>query len=140
MKPFLFVFSICCLHACHSTQYSADQFPEKQLTFGSGGGFSGIESTYTLLENGQFWIQNGPGAPASPLPSIARSKAEQFFIAAEEKLFGEVALNPLGNTYRFVGYQTGSRHSRITWTGERPTVDPRIAALIDDLYQLIPQK
>lgn len=132
--------AICCFQACHSTQYSADQMPELQLVFGGGGGFSGIETTYTLLENGQFWMQNGPGAPVTSLPSISKSAARQFFSVAKEKLFGEVALNPVGNTYRFIGFHSGSRTSRITWTGERPAVDPAIATLIDELFLLIPQK
>ena len=79
MKPLLFLLSMWSLQACHSTQYSADQIPELQLVFGAGGGFSGLETTYILLENGQFWMQNGPGAHVTSLPSISKSKARQLF-------------------------------------------------------------
>ncbi|MEO6758357.1 MAG: hypothetical protein ABIO24_02805, partial [Saprospiraceae bacterium] len=40
---------------CKQPKYSAGNFPEKQLRWGSGGGFTGQVNSYVLLENGQLF-------------------------------------------------------------------------------------
>lgn len=140
MKLLMFILVFGCLQSCHTTQYQSGQLPDRQLVFGSGGGFSGMEKTYSLLENGQFWVQERPGAELVALPAIPRSTARKLFAIASEKLYGQVALNTIGNTYRFAGFQDSSRHARMTWSGKRPQIDPALATLLDELFQLIPQE
>ena len=43
--------------ACKQTRYAADNLPDRQLRWGSGGGYVGKETTYTLLDNGQIFIR-----------------------------------------------------------------------------------
>ena len=42
--------------ACKHTHYNASNLPEKQLYWGSGGGFVGKESYFTLLEIGRAHV------------------------------------------------------------------------------------
>ncbi|HRW76353.1 MAG TPA: hypothetical protein P5563_10645, partial [Saprospiraceae bacterium] len=59
------------LTACHTPRYSADQLPPERLVFGSGGGFSGIETSHTLVNSGQLWKQQGVGAPMTEITGIS---------------------------------------------------------------------
>ena len=140
MKSILALLLMVLVQSCHTPQYTADKLPERQLVFGRGGGFSGLEITYILLENGQFWKEEGVGTSPVALPAISRSQASQLFEKAESHLFGEVSLNTVGNTYSFVGLHMKDRRSRITWTGELPAVDPALSSMIHDLFSHIPQK
>lgn len=136
----LILFVMVLVQSCHTFQFTADKLPDHQLVFGHGGGFTGIETTYILLENGQFWKQDRVGASPVALASISRRQAAEMFERAERHLFGEVSLNTMGNTYSFAGLQLKDRRSRITWSGELPPMDPAFSSLIQDLFSLIPQK
>ncbi|MCB0695164.1 MAG: hypothetical protein H6568_15900 [Lewinellaceae bacterium] len=128
------------LTACHTPRYSADQLPPERLVFGSGGGFSGIETSHTLVNSGQLWKQQGVGAPMTEITGISSWEAKSLVNSAGDLIYGEVALNPLGNTYSFIEYISPERSSRITWTGELPTVDPALARLVNDLFHLTAKK
>ncbi len=140
MKILLMIGLMALVQSCATPQYTADKLPERKILFGRGGGFSGVETTYILLENGQFWQQEGIASSPVALPSVPRSQAGSLFDKAEAHFFGEVSLNDLGNTYSFVGLEMKDRRSRIAWTGELPPLDPAFSDLIQDLFSLIPKK
>lgn len=71
---------------------------------------------------------------------ISSREAKSLLKTGGEMLFGEVALNSLGNTYSFIEYTSPERSSRITWTGELPAVDPALARLVNDLFHLTAKK
>ena len=140
MRIHLFILIVLGLAACHMPRYSADQLPPERLVFGSGGGFAGIETSYILVGSGQLWKQQGVGAPMIEVRGPSSTEAKTLIKAARYLVYGEVALNPTGNTYSFMEYTTSERSSRITWTGDLPAVDPALAQLVHDLFILIPKK
>lgn len=74
------------------------------------------------------------------ITGISSWEAKSLVNSAGDLIYGEVALNPLGNTYSFIEYISPERSSRITWTGELPTVDPALARLVNDLFHLTAKK
>lgn len=140
MRIPLFILTILGLTACHMPRYTADHLPPERLVFGSGGGFSGMEMSYTLVGSGQLWKQQGIGSTMTEIEGPASMEARTMMKAAHHLVYGEVALNPTGNTYSFIEYSAPNRSSRITWTGDLPPVDPALAQLVHDLFILIPKK
>ena len=92
--------------ACKQTKYTPGNFPDRQLRWGSGGGFTGKETTYTLLENGQIFTLAGDGA----LTESGKVKAKHAKALYER--IGTLGLDGVhfqhpGNTYDFIEVLSG---------------------------------
>lgn len=110
---------------CKTTTYTPDNMPDQKLTFGNGGGISGIETTYTILENGQIFRQVGIGKTLEEIEKISKRKAKKCFEGAEQlDKFATEDFQP-GNTYFFVSHQKEDMIRRISWFegGEDKTKD-----------------
>ena len=115
---FLLMTSLTLLMAwqCKSTRYTPQSLPDEQIKFGSGGGFTGIETTYYLLENGQIFMRTGVNSEFSELPSTSKKKAKKFYqqIKALQNYESEDA-QP-GNVYFFITHKEGDMMRRIAWS------------------------
>ena len=60
---------------CKNSKYTADNLPAEQIRFGKGGGFTGIEKSWTLLENGQVF-EKGPDGTLVALDSAKKKTAK----------------------------------------------------------------
>lgn len=142
---------ICCITAillsvtlfgsqCKYPKYTAENLPEDRLLFGSGGGFAGIETTYTLLENGQLF-KFDPKAPAPvEIAGIGKKTANNLFETAESLGLLKLDFMYPGNTYQFIEFQDDGQKKRVTWGDQEHPVDPKIRNLYDQLVQLVPAK
>ncbi len=116
-------------------KYTPDAFPEKQLRWGSGGGFVGKETKFTLLENGQVF-KDEPSRKTVELQHIKAKKAKSLFKMAEDLGLLKLDFQHPGNIYDFIESQEGETIKRITWGDAKFPIDPKIKELSTELKAL----
>lgn len=100
---------------CKVVKYTPDKLPTKQVIFGNGGGFAGIETSYILLENGQLFKQVGLEAPYQELKSIKPKEAKPFFEKVASLQLYKMDIEQPGNLYYFMREVNEAIDSRVTW-------------------------
>ena len=113
--------------------YSPNQLPDQQLIFGKGGGFSGIETSYTLLNNGQLFKSNSADTSLIELKKIAKSEAKRLFSTLEAVGFDSIQLNSPGNLYQFIESQTEGKTHKVVWGADESTSP--IPEALKDFYK-----
>lgn len=122
--------------SCQTKQFSGSQLPDRQIWYGRGGGFSGKETTWILLENGQLFRQEGIGSTPIQAGKISSYDASQLFKEADLVLYGENNLTEIGNTYAFIGMKDKHRSVRLVWSGKLPEMNPKLADLINGMEKI----
>jgi hypothetical protein len=120
--------------ACKHTHYMAENLPEKQLKWGTGGGFVGKESFYILLDNGQVF-QHEPlmGDSIAEITSVKRRDAKAMFKVADEAGLKTLDFNHPANMYSFLQYSG----KRIVWGDKKFPVAAPVEQLYKDLNKLV---
>ncbi len=101
--------------ACKTTKYTPEKFPVRQIVFGDGGGFAGIETSYTLLENGQLFKQDGLEGVYTELKAIKGKEAKVLFDKVNSLQLFKLDIEKPGNMYYFLRQVTDHLDSRVTW-------------------------
>jgi hypothetical protein len=117
---------------CKTIHYSAGQLPAQQIRWGEGGGFSGRETTYVLLDNGQIFKKGGISDPYTEMSSFPSSKAKRLFKRAQSLRLMELDFQDPGNIYSFIEIVEGDQVRRIVWGGKKP-VPPAVTAFYQEL-------
>ena len=131
--PF-FLLLILAAAACKHTHYTAGNLPEKQLQWGSGGGFVGKESYYTLLENGQiFKYEPVMGDSAAEINGVKARVAKSMFKAADAAGLATLDFKHPANTYMFI--QLSGK--RVVWGDKSHPVGEPVEKLYRQLNDLI---
>lgn len=125
---------------CKQTKYSVGNMPPRQLRWGGGGGFVGKETVYTLLENGQLFVQDGVGAPLQELNQIKAKAAKSLYKTAAALGIAKTDFMHPGNTYDFIEMQEGEGARRVVWGAAGYDVNPTIKDLFNQLNKLIVKK
>ncbi len=89
--------------------------PIRQIVFGDGGGFAGIETSFTLLENGQIFKQVGVEGAFEELKSIKSKEAKVLFDKVNSLQLFKLDIEKPGNMYYFLRQVTDNLDSRVTW-------------------------
>jgi hypothetical protein len=121
---------------CKHTQYAPSALPDRQLRWGNGGGFVGKETAYTLLDNGQIFVQK-TGEALAPSASAKRRAAKSAFKTAETLGLAALDFQHPGNTYKFIEIQSGSAVRRISWGDAEHPVSQGVADLYAQLNALV---
>ncbi len=111
--------------SCKSTKYdSPTESPDPQITFGSGGGFTGAVTDYTLLENGQLFKRNSMKNEFLAMHKIKSDVVEQMFKNYEFLKIGEETINEPGNLYYFIQFKDKDKNEhKITWNDQSAVSD-----------------
>jgi hypothetical protein len=121
---------------CKHTRYATDQLPKQQIRFGSGGGYVGRETVFTLLENGQIFKQ-GIDGQTNALPDAKQRVAKGLFKALENMKFENIKFSHPGNIYSFIEIPTGETTThRVTWGDPAHPVDGTVEDLFKKLNAL----
>ncbi len=139
MKKILPVFLLSTLFFanCKVVKYTPGNLPVNQLIFGNGGGFTGVETSYTLLENGQIFKQVGVNGTYQELKPINRKKAKSLFEKAVTLQLFKLDINQPGNLYYFVREINQQIDSKVTW-GAGDFLPPQgLVFLYKDLATLV---
>lgn len=123
-----------------STQFQPDDTSHEFVAFGTGGGFTGLETTHYLLTTGQLFRQVGTNGDLEKLARIKRSTVTQIFDSIDS--FGLVSyqFEQPGNAYRFLEIHLGNMRNRIVWAEGDQTVRRECKDLDALLNQLISVK
>lgn len=96
----------------------------ESIAFGSGGGFTGIETTYLLKKGGALVkiIRND----TTPIKTFQANEIQDFFQGAS-KIISCKHFKP-ENTYEFIEIRSGSETNRIVWgpQGKAPSKASRL--------------
>ncbi len=101
--------------ACKIVKYTPDKLPERQLIFGNGGGFAGIETSFTVLENGQIFKRVGRDSAYVELVALPKKEAKLLFEKLTSLQLYKLDVNKPGNLYYFVQEINETIDSRATW-------------------------
>lgn len=124
------------LSACKSKKTVIDPMTAPSIVWGNGGGFTGKEVSFRLLQNGKIYKTEGLNSGMQlELKPIKAKVAKAMFSAATELNLNEVALNAPGNMYHFVELQRDGKPYRITW-GDKEAELPQ---KVKDFYVLLNQ-
>ncbi len=108
------------------------------LQFGSGGGFTGTSTHYTLLENGQLFVSTDPtGTAAKELASVEAKKASAVFSLAKKYNWASESVSRPGNMTYHIAYKTANKHYDFTWGESNYSPPGEIAQLYKELTSLI---
>lgn len=132
-----FFLGIMAFFSCKSTQYTPMDFPEAQLVFGTGGGFSGIVTEYTLLENGQFFKKTSNDGQHKESKKVKRQVTKQLFNNYDFLKLGQIDYNHPGNLYYYITRKSGETEHTITWGDGSTPIDPNIKTFYRNLTQLV---
>ncbi|MDX2247111.1 MAG: hypothetical protein SF052_10065 [Bacteroidia bacterium] len=102
--------------ACKSPDYQPDTYPDSQIIFGSGGGFSGMVSSYILLEDGRLFDKAPTSEAFSRLKKVNRKSARQLFDQLTQMKESGTTLDAPGNLYYFIELKEAQSESyKLTW-------------------------
>ena len=127
MRKYLLVFIPVIFVAC-STCKIAKQTYIQEIQFGTGGGFTGAVTTYTLKSNGKLLRQ-------SDVISKAPCDSVNLFFELADQLPKEDFVRP-GNTYSFVRVILRSGTYYYSWSIEEMP-DEKVMDLFTKLHKLL---
>ncbi len=107
--------SLLFMSNCKVIRYSAEKLPVKQIVFGDGGGFIGVETSYILLENGQIFKKTGVGGLLQELSPIKQKQSKTLFEKLATVQLYKLDINKPGNLYYFLQETNNETDSRATW-------------------------
>lgn len=121
--------------ACKHPKYAPGNFPGVQLRWGKGGGITGRETTWTLLDNGQIFVLE-QGGQLTETGHIKSKKAKEFYRQSEALGLSKVVFQHPGNTYEFLETVNGDAVRRVSWGAKDHPVDQKIKDFYDQLNAL----
>lgn len=133
MKYFGFIVLFLFSFSCKTQQLPPDQYKDAQISFGSGGGFSGEYHEYTLLDDGRLFQKNRDGQSYTFLKKLNTSTTTQLF--QNIKTFGidSYKYNEPQNLYYFLSYSTPNTTNKIVWSGQPENK----LSTINSMYKLL---
>ena len=142
MKIVLFTFlslSLLLFSDCKTVQYTPSDYPREQISFGTGGGFSGIVTEYFLLGNGDFFKMSSRNDTYQKGTRIDANRCEQIF--ANYRFLGieDIEFNHPGNLYYFITHKSGEHEHQIVWGDSAHEVDENAKLFYKNLTNLVRQ-
>lgn len=128
MKKCALIMLVFLTISCSGTQSISEQTGIDTIVFGSGGGFTGQEITYTLSANSTLSSAHGV------LKKIPEKETLSLFKRAEKLL--AIDYRTAGNIYSFIRIKTANTQHQIVWKARDPKVDEAVTQLFDDLQLL----
>lgn len=119
-----------------STLYTMNSLPDEQLTFGSGGGFSGATTTFILLKNGQVFKRESLTQKTQEIAMTGAGKAKSLYKRAIKLGLDTLQIKEPGNLYYFIGLKTEGVDNQITWGSGDYDLSADLEAFYKDLQQV----
>ncbi|MEZ4824793.1 MAG: hypothetical protein R3C61_00650 [Bacteroidia bacterium] len=120
--------------ACKSQDYNHENYPDARIVFGSGGGFTGMVSTYVLLEDGRIFDKAPTSESFSLLKKGKKSTAKALFLRIAEISQTNEPINIPGNIYYFIEWHSPEGEPyRLTWGDMRNPAPEAVTAFYQTL-------
>ena len=131
---------ICCvffaLVVCSSLMAKKPPF---QLTFGSGGGFTGLTTTYTVNSDRTFFKEENLNHKKDALKKVKAKDIKALQKLLDNVNFPGLNINKSGNITSFVTATLDGKEYRAQWTG-MTSGNTALDELHKKLLSLIPKK
>ena len=92
------------------------QVETAEISFGNGGGFSGISHNYTLDRHGNLYEVIFT-EDRTLLKKIDKEKTEALFALVEEGKLRDITHHKPGNTYKYISLKDGIGSHKLVWSG-----------------------
>lgn len=115
------------LHSCVSTD-NVKSTGVYEIQFGSGGGFAGKTTTYSLNTKGKLTLIESQNKFSKKL---TKRQTEELFTLADK--LKHYTFNKPDNLYSFITIKTNDTDNRIVWGFGSQNVDTNAATLFDKL-------
>lgn len=104
----------------------------RQIVVGNGGGFTGLTTTYYLLDNGKLLSRSSRDTVFTQLGKPKSTLRKQLFRAVLDTCqIRTTAYNEPGNVSRFVQFQNAGETHRVAWA----TGDTAVPATYPKFYR-----
>jgi len=88
-----------------------------EISFGSGGGFSGISKDFTLDREGNLFKVNVFTDEKTLLKKIDKEKTAQIFEKVDDDHLRKYKVYKPGNTYKYITIKDGNKTLKKVWSG-----------------------
>ncbi len=119
----LAIFTSCALNKI------GDKTGVEEIQFGSGGGFTGKETTYNFNSNGELFEKD------KQIKKIDAKKTLSIF--KEAKKLRSYIFNEPENMYAFIVIQSKNSKNRIVWGSGSPKIERNVTELYSHLNSLL---
>lgn len=119
--------------SCTSTKLPGD------IYFGSGGGFTGNVTTYTLSPDLNLYKTESIAQKKELLRSISKKELAGIATAFTKMNFKDIAVNTPGNMSQFITIKENGKVYTSIWSG-KTSGNESIDKLYSQLIQLLPNK
>ena len=126
--------------SCNTTKYTPSDYPDAQLVFGNGGGFTGLYTEYILFENGQLFTKKSNEENFSALPRAKANTVDQIFKNYSVLGLGEYSFSIPGNVTYYIEFKDSKGSHRITWGDLGNGIREDVKVYSKMLYQLVKEE
>lgn len=127
--------------SCKTTKYTPTDFPDAQITFGSGGGIAGLVTDYTLLENGQLFKRSSKDKRFVPLKGVKKDRVKQAFKNFTFLGLDKMEVDDPGNLYYFIEFKSkDGTAKKLTWGNGKTEMEKTLKLFYSQLSSLISEK
>jgi hypothetical protein len=121
------------LYSC-SHKIATDKLPATQIVFGHGGGFTGMEHAYALLQDGRIVRIQKDSATQEIVKKIGKKKAATYYADVDSMRLHTWLYNVPGNVYHYIILKKdGKKDNKIVWDGSGN--DKGAPANIEEYYK-----
>jgi hypothetical protein len=117
---------------------SLDSYTKNMIAFSTGGGFTGVETIFTVLENGQVFSASGLDPKKTvAFGNIPTKTTKSFFEKANQINWAKDPINDPGNLYHTLSFGTNGSMKKQVWGGGKETPSKEITDLYYELSNTI---
>ena len=117
---------------------SPSAYTKNMIAFSTGGGFTGVETVFTILENGQVFSASAlTPDKATPIAQLPSKVVKAFFEKVNQINWAKEAINDPGNIYHTLSYGTNGNMKKQVWGGGKETPSKEITDLYYELSNAI---
>jgi hypothetical protein len=139
MKYTFYALLLLLLSAC-AKQYKQPEKTMTRIEFGSGGGFTGAVSTFTLLENGQVFQQVTKNSEYLKFGKIKTKASKTLFEKTKTLAAKHIALQETGNITYFVRCYEGEKNTLDISFGNPSKASAEAETLYKSLAEAVAKK
>lgn len=131
---------IVSMASCKSSEKVATiaEYKKNILAISSGGGFTGAETIYTILENGQVFSSSG-FAPdkTTAIGQLKVKEVKDLFLKASKIDWTKLSINDPGNMYKTLSFGKNEQMKKQVWGGNNAIASTDFINLYEEINKLV---
>lgn len=142
-KYLIFLITAISIYACKAQKNitSLNDYKNNIISFSSGGGFTGIETSYFILENGQVYTSTGVAANTiTKFTTISKKQTKSLFEKAAKIDWLKPAVNDPGNIYYTLSFGKNNEMKKQIWGNKQQNPSQDILDFYTELNKIIIKK